>query len=567
MYKLHLILKYLRRRRIAWVSLIAVTLCTAMVIVVISVMGGWLRMFETSARGMTGDVIVKADGLGGFPYYPEMVERIEKLPFAQAAVPQITTYGLVNIGFADQGKKTVGVQVFGIQIDRIGLVNSFPQSLYQQHSAYTSRGQTPPANKTFDLRTDYSAQAGRLPEGLPDPLQKLLDAVPFGDGLSRKYFDVVPHPIGDGTDANLRRIFYTPRFWSLAVGGRMTKAEQDALNALSAAKAWRETVRELARESNYPGLIGGARLLEVRKNREGDLVGRDAWKYRELWAKLTVFGVGAKGDVGVDRAERTYWIVDDSRTGMWQYDNNAVYVPFEQLQADLGMNSVEVEDRRSGEKYQTPARASEINIRLKPGTDVVAARAEIAKIVATVVDSHMNDTYAKNYNVYIPKVETWREASRTYLDQIEREKVLVTLLFGVISLVAVFLIFCIFYMIVAEKTKDIGIIKSVGATNGGVAGIFLGYGLAIGIVGAGLGLLLSYLIVHNINEIHDWLGSTFRLVVYNPEVYAFDTIPNTMDPATVGVILSIAVLSAVCGSLIPAIVAARMQPVEALRWE
>ena len=64
---------------------------------------------------------------------------------------------------------------------------------------------------------------------------------------------------------------------------------------------------------------------------------------------------------------------------------------------------------------------------------------------------------------------------------------LVTFLFGIISIVAVFLIFCIFYMIVVEKTKDIGIIKSVGATAGGVAGIFLGYGLAIGLVGGGAG--------------------------------------------------------------------------------
>lgn len=567
MYKLHLILKYLRRRRIAWVSLIAVTLCTAMVIVVISVMGGWLRMFETSARGMTGDVLVKADGLGGFPYYQEMVDRIQQLPEVQAAVPQITTYGLVNIGYADQGKKTVGVQVFGIQIDRVGEVNNFPESLYQQHSAYVDRGQTPPAKKTFDLRTEYTVQAGRLPPGLVDPLQLVLNSIPFGDEVGRRYLDLVPRPVGDGKDPNLARFFYNPRQWSLSISGRMTPAEQDALNAASSAKAWRDTVRELARESNYAGLIGGARLLEVRKNRQGDLIGRDPWKYRELWAKLTVFGVGAKGDVGVDRAERTYWVVDDSRTGMWQYDNNSVYVPFEQLQADLGMNSVELEDRRSGEKYQTPARASEINVRLKPGADVQAVRKKIEELVTAVVDSHLNDLYARNNNLYIPKVETWREASRTYLDQIEREKVLVTLLFGVISLVAVFLIFCIFYMIVAEKTKDIGIIKSVGATNSGVAGIFLGYGLAIGIVGAGLGLLLSYLIVHNINEIHDWLGSTFRLIVYNPEVYAFDTIPNTMDPATVGVILSIAVLSAVAGSLIPAVVAARMQPVEALRWE
>jgi lipoprotein-releasing system permease protein len=142
-----------------------------------------------------------------------------------------------------------------------------------------------------------------------------------------------------------------------------------------------------------------------------------------------------------------------------------------------------------------------------------------------------------------------------------------------ISIVAIFLIFCIFYMIVVEKTKDIGIIKSVGATDTGVAGIFLGYGLAIGIVGAGLGLLFGYLIVHNINEIHGWMGTITekllreRVQIWNPEVYAFDTIPNTMDPTEVGVILVVAMISAVLGALVPAVRAARMQPVEALRWE
>jgi ABC-type lipoprotein release transport system permease subunit len=80
MYKLHLILKYLRKRRIAWLSLIAVMMCTAMVLIVISVMGGWLRMFRASFHGLSGDVIVQADSLTGFPYYQEMVDRIEALP-------------------------------------------------------------------------------------------------------------------------------------------------------------------------------------------------------------------------------------------------------------------------------------------------------------------------------------------------------------------------------------------------------------------------------------------------------------------------------------------------------
>ena len=64
-----------------------------------------------------------------------------------------------------------------------------------------------------------------------------------------------------------------------------------------------------------------------------------------------------------------------------------------------------------------------------------------------------------------PYVETWEESQRTWLDAIEHEKLLMVFLFALISIVAIFLIFCIFYMIVVEKTKDIGIIKSVGATS------------------------------------------------------------------------------------------------------
>src|ERR1700719_1505918 len=69
MYKLHLIIKYLRKRRIAWWSLLAVTLCTTMVLVVISVMGGWLNMFEHSFQGLTGDIVVESQTLSGFPWY------------------------------------------------------------------------------------------------------------------------------------------------------------------------------------------------------------------------------------------------------------------------------------------------------------------------------------------------------------------------------------------------------------------------------------------------------------------------------------------------------------------
>ena len=82
-----------------------------------------------------------------------------------------------------------------------------------------------------------------------------------------------------------------------------------------------------------------------------------------------------------------------------------------------------------------------------------------------------------------------------------------TVLFGLISVVAVFLIFCIFYMIVVEKTRDIGIIKSVGATSTAASrGSSSATAWRSDSSAAGLGLLFGYLIVHNINALHAWLG-------------------------------------------------------------
>lgn len=469
MYKLLLILKYLFKRRIAWVSLLAVMLCTAMVLVVISVMGGWLRMFRSSFNGMSGDVIVSARSLSGFPHYQAMIDRIERLPDVEASAPVIKTFGLVNI--ANQIRD--GVQVIGFPLDRIASVNRFVNSLHRQASPTTR------------------------------PSFALLPNVPYA---------------------------------------QIMRGNQGV--------------------TNWPGMIVGVGVVGLRKDAQGRMEVPDY--LFEAWAKLAVLGV-SDDDVKFDAAnkqETPYWIVDASRTQIWQYDSNTVYVPFDRLQRDLGMDERQATDAQSGEPVTIPARTTEIQIRVRPGADVNRVRDEIQKIV--------DDIYPEggmSFGSRRVSVETWEQANALWLNAIEKEVVLVTFLFGVVSVVAVFLIFCIFYMIVVEKTRDIGIVKSVGATSAGVAQVFLGYGLAIGLVGAGLGFLASWLIVRNINEIHHWLGEAMGIQVWNPEVYAFDKIPNTMDPGTVTWIVGVAVVASVIGALVPAIRAARLHPVEALRWE
>src|SRR3954466_1461138 len=129
LYKLHLILKYLLKRRIAWVSLIAVMLCTTMVVVVRSVMGGWLDMFKQSFHGLSGDIIVKGESLSGFPYYQEIIDKITKMPEVETAVPTIYAFGLININ----NLKTDGVQVVGYPIAEVTRINDFAHSLYRQN--------------------------------------------------------------------------------------------------------------------------------------------------------------------------------------------------------------------------------------------------------------------------------------------------------------------------------------------------------------------------------------------------------------------------------------------------
>jgi len=93
------------------------------------------------------------------------------------------------------------------------------------------------------------------------------------------------------------------------------------------------------------------------------------------------------------------------------------------------------------------------------------------------------------------------------------------------------------------------------------------YGLAIGIGGSVLGGIAGYLIVHYINELHGWLSARMGVTIWDAETYAFDTIPNTLNPKHVAVIIGVGIFASLLGALLPAIRAARMNPVEALRWE
>jgi len=144
--------------------------------------------------------------------------------------------------------------------------------------------------------------------------------------------------------------------------------------------------------------------------------------------------------------------------------------------------------------------------------------------------------------------------------------VLNVLLFLIVG-VAGFSILAIFTMIVTEKTRDIGIMKSLGASHRGILQIFLGYGLLLGAVGAGLGTIAGLLFTWHINTIEGWLSVLTGHQVFDRRIYYFTEIPTNIDATTVILVNIGAIAIAVLFSILPALRAAMLHPVRALRFE
>jgi len=173
------------------------------------------------------------------------------------------------------------------------------------------------------------------------------------------------------------------------------------------------------------------------------------------------------------------------------------------------------------------------------------------------------DLYLINYT----SIETAKQLQSRFVAAYRKQMGILLLIFGVVSLGVVLLIFCIFYMIVRLKQKDIAIIKSCGAAGSSVVWIFVGFGACVGIAGSGVGVVLGYIFTKNVNTIEEWIGIIFGLKLWKSSVYMFSKIPNEVDWASALPIVLLAIIAAAIGTLIPAIVAARTKPVEILRYE
>lgn len=504
MYKLLLCWRYLRTRYIALVCIVSVMLGVATMIVVNSVMAGFTHEMQARINGMLGDLIFESRSMDGVLDADAHMQKIKAIA-GDAIVGMSPTVHVPGLMYIDINDQLLTKQITMVGID---------EKSYASVSAFGDYLQHPENRKqlTFKLR-----QGG---------------------------YDTVDHQVPDEGEQQ-PRIQMEQAGWTYRQRRALLKKQRQLIAATPSPDSQQANPFgnpddqqaegrdfDMATEQHV-GIVLGIGICGYRSADGSDhfvaLPGDDV---RVSFPKATL---------PPEAINEFYTITDFYESKMSEYDSSFVFVPLRELQKSRGM----IDPTTGVGKFTS------IQIKLAPGTNAEQVR-----------DALQNAFPAQFY-----MVSTWRDKQGPLLAAVNMETAVLNVLLFMIIAVAGFGIFAIFLMIVVEKTRDIGILKSLGASGSGVMGIFLGYGLSLGIVGSGVGAVLGLLFVANINEIADILGRVTGQPVFDPSVYYFYKIPTIVAPFTVTWICIGAVVIAVMASVFPALRAANLHPVRALRYE
>lgn len=535
MYKLLLALRYLKTRFIALASVVSVMLGVATMIVVNSVMTGFSTHMKDRIRGIRSDVCVQTMSTDGVEDPVGLMKAIEQSAgqYIEAMTPSVEVYGMMSFNWMGRDCPRP-VTLVGIVPESKELVSPMRQFLASRRERENEDGsKSPPLlNESAPLNWDLTEPARTARKSWIEFAQ-----------LRQQYESRMNPP--------------APAIGPAGVVPASALTAADAVNPFDAAPVTADASNPFGPASEsvepadpfapQPARIYVAEGL-VSFHHPDKTTGKMAIKMMVqpgMDVNLTTYKAGTPQPGSMSAT-----VVDVFKCGMSEYDSSLVFCNLEELQRVRGMLLPTAQGGTDHADWRQGA-VTNIQIKLKNYSDA-----------PQVVDRLRRDLELATFNV-----RTWEQEQGPLLQAVEVEAAILNVLLFLIIAVAGFGILAIFYMIVVEKTKDIGILKALGANSRGIMSIFLTYGLSLGIVGSGVGVILGLLIVHYINEVEAVVSMIMGHKVFDENIYYFHEIPTKVTPSMVFWVMFGATLIAILASVLPARFASRMHPVRALRYE
>ena len=269
------------------------------------------------------------------------------------------------------------------------------------------------------------------------------------------------------------------------------------------------------------GVAIGAKMAEQLSVRVGDTIS-------VLTAK------GAATPFGVAPRIKAYPVVAIFQIGVSEFDGIFVYMPLSEAQA----------------YFNREDEASVIEAFVQDPDDMDAMRLKLDKAVGR------------------PMIMTdWRQRNRSFFEALKVERTVMFLILTLIILVAALNIISGMTMLVKDKGRDIAILRTMGATRGAVLRIFLVTGATIGASGTFAGLLLGLVVAHNLEAVRQLINRSFGLNVFDPNLYLLSRLPSVVVVSDVVTVVALSLCLSLLATIYPAWRAAKLDPVEALRYE